>query len=76
MSHPLIEKTVVVMCANYIYTGRLIRVAPDSLVLAEPSIIYETGKWSDADWKMAERLPTDEYYVERSGVEGMFAVKR
>lgn len=72
----LFGKTVVVMCANYIYTGTLQSITHDYIVLNEPSIVYETGEWSASDWKDSQRLPTNQIKLERSGVESHFELIR
>ncbi len=76
MNDPLIGKLIVVMCANYIYTGILSEMRPDVLVLSEPSIVYETGSWSDETWKDAQRLPTPSITIERSAGESRFELIR
>jgi len=76
MSHPLINKTVVALCANYIYCGVLVEAAPDRIVLADPSIVYETGSWSAEKWQDAQFLPTPLIYIERTAVESLFELQR
>jgi len=73
---PLIGKQVVVLCANYIYTGVLEAVGHDVLVLSSPSIIYETGAWSDDAWRDAQRLPARRITIERTASESMFELDR
>lgn len=74
--HPLKDKYCVAMAANYIYCGTLEEVTPDRVVLADPSIVYETGAWTDAKWKDAQRLPTNRIHIERTSVESLFEVIR
>ena len=74
--HPLNGKQVVAMAANYIYTGTLVDVTVDRIVLTDPSIVYETGAWSAATWKDSQRLPTNEIHIERSAVESLFELIR
>jgi len=74
--HPLLGKIVAVMGANYIYTGELLSVTMDTVVIKDPRLIYETGLWTDKQWKDAQKMPTDAMYIERSGIEGMFEVKK
>jgi len=73
---PLIGKEVVVLCANYIYTGVLEAVSHDVLVLSSPSIVYETGEWSDDTWRDAQRLPARRITIERSASESRFELDR
>lgn len=72
----LIGKPVVVMCANYIYTGILESVTHDYVALKEPSIVYETGEWTASEWKDAQKLPTDQIKLERTAVESHFELIR
>lgn len=74
--HPLKDKYVVALAANYIYVGTLEDITPDRVVLRDPSIVYETGQWDAADWKDAQRLPTNRVHLERSAVESLFEVIR
>jgi hypothetical protein len=76
MSHPLVGKRVVAMAANYIYTGELEEHSIDRVVLGKPSIVYETGPWSDSKWKDEQRLPTNRIHIERSAVESLFELIR
>lgn len=65
MTHPLKDKYVVVMGANYIHCGTLEAMTVEHIVLLDPSIIYETGDWKRDDWKDAQRLPTNRIYLDR-----------
>lgn len=70
-------KEVIVMCANYIYAGKLVDVTHDAVLLSEPSIVYETGDFGDAKWKDAQLLPVEgNFHIERSAVESMGLVRR
>jgi hypothetical protein len=70
--HPLHGKLVVLMCANYIYTGTLDVVSVDHIAIDDPSIVYETGEWAAKEWKDVQALPTKRIYIERTAVESMF----
>ena len=72
----LIGKTVLLFCCNYNYTGKLIGVNTDSVLLSEPAIVFETGPFSATSWKDAQRLPSPEWYVMRSLIESAGAVVR
>lgn len=69
-------KSVVVMCANYIYAGELQEITHDLVWLRDPSIVYETGEWSAKTWKDAQRLPVPLLRIERSAIESMGEVVR
>ena len=72
----LLTKEIVVITTGYIYTGICIGVNGQFLELENPSIIYETGPWTDQKWKDAQRLPTDVIRLERSQWEAPFELKR
>lgn len=61
-------------CANYIYTGELIGVNDTCILLANPSIIYETGSFSDKQWKDAQALP-HEWYILINAIESFGILK-
>lgn len=69
----LLGQKVVLLCLNYFYTGILEGVNSDCVLLADPSIVYETGEWSAKTWKDAQRLHVDKLYVQRGAIES-FAV--
>ena len=71
----LFEETITVMCMNYFYTGKLIGVNDTCILLKDPKIVYETGKWSDASWADAQALPCDEYYIQLSSIESFGVLK-
>lgn len=53
----LLGKRVLLMCANYFYTGKLAGVNKTFVVLEDASIVYETGEWSAPAFKDAQKLP-------------------
>lgn len=61
-----LNKVVILLCMNYFYTGKLVGVNDDCVLLTGASIVYETGAWKDAAWKDAQRLPFDVYVTRRS----------
>lgn len=66
------EKNVVLMCANYLYTGTLTGVNDTCVELEDPSIVYETGAWSSKEWKYAEKLPCKKLTVQTAAIEAAF----
>ena len=72
----LLGKEVVVITSGYIYTGTCSGVNDLFIELSDPSIIYETGPWTNEKWKDAQRLPTDLCRVERAQMECPFELKR
>ena len=61
-------KSIVLFGLNYIYTGTLVGVDDAFVKLENPSIVYETGAFSEAKWKDAQSLGHD-HYVMLSAVE-------
>jgi hypothetical protein len=68
-------KTIVVISAIYIYTGKLVDIGETAIKLADPSIIYETGSWSSEKWADAQRLPCTHLYVSIALIESFAAMK-
>jgi hypothetical protein len=61
-------------CANYIYTGKLMGVNETCLLLTDPSIVYETGPFSEKQWKDAQPLPHD-WYILINAIESFGVLK-
>lgn len=70
----LLGERVTIFCAVYIYTGKLIGVNDDCVLLSEPAIVYETGPFGDKQWKDAQPLPHD-WYVSKSMIESFGILK-
>jgi hypothetical protein len=70
----LLGKTVTLFCANYIYTGRLDGVNDKCVKLSSPKIVYETGDFSEKEWKDAQELPND-LYVQCGMIESFTILK-
>ena len=64
---------VLLMCINYFYHGKLLGINDTCVLLGEPSIVYETGPFSGAAYKDAQRLPADEWYVATAMIESFGA---
>ena len=64
----LLGETVIIMCVNYFYTGKLAGVNSSCVKLDEPSIIYESGPWSERGWKDAQKLPNS-HYIQITSIE-------
>ena len=72
----LLGEEVLLFCINYNYTGILIGVNADCVLLQDASIVFETGPLSQAPrWKAAERLPSKEHYVMKAAIESFGLVK-
>lgn len=65
----LLGKRVLLMCAGYFYEGELIGVNDTCVKLSDPSIVYETGKWSDKGYSDIQKLHASEWYVATGLIE-------
>ena len=63
-------RTVALYCANYIYTGTLVSIDKDSVMLGDDAaIVYETGPLTDPNWKDAQPFGHP-WHVTRTAIEG------
>lgn len=65
----LMDKKVILFCANYFYTGLLVEVNKTCVKLENPSIVYETGSFSDSAYKDAQSLNVKHWYVRLGAIE-------
>lgn len=70
----LMGEQVTLFCLNYIYTGKLIGVNTECILLENAMIVYETGPLTDKGWKDAQKLPGD-WYVQISSIESFGILK-
>jgi hypothetical protein len=70
----LMGERVTLFCLNYIYTGLLAGVNDSCVLLKDAAIVYETGPLTTADWKDAQKLPSD-WYVNISAIESFGRLK-
>ena len=70
----LLGERVTLFCWNYFYTGVLAGVNTDCVLLEEPSIVFETGDFSNKTWKDAQKLPS-RLYVMRAAIESFGVIK-
>ena len=70
----LLGECITVFCVNYIYTGKLTGVNETCILLTDPSIVYETGSFSDKHWKDAQVLPND-WYILINSIESFGVLK-
>lgn len=64
----LLGEKVTLYCQTWIYSGKLIGVNEDCVLLTEVSIVYDAGRHDKKDWELAEALPHD-WYVMKSKIE-------
>jgi hypothetical protein len=59
----LLGYRVLLICAGYFYEGKLIGVNEQCVELSDPSIIYETGSFSDANYADIQKLHVKKWFV-------------
>jgi hypothetical protein len=65
----LLGERVLLMCANYFYTGKLIGVNIEYVKLEDPAIVYETGEWSKKSYTNEQKLHSKLFYVRTAAIE-------
>ena len=65
----LLGQNVLLFCLNYIYTGKLVGVNDTFIKIEGAKIVYETGAFSDKQYKDAQALPASEWYIQTSAIE-------
>jgi len=65
----LLGEQVVILCACYIYAGKLVGVNDTCVKLEDPKLVYETGAWSDKQWKDAQPMGVKHFYVATGMIE-------
>ncbi len=71
----LMGQRITLMCMNYFYTGELVGVNETCVMLKNPSVVYETGAYTEPEWADAQKLPSDEYYVMINSIESFGVIK-
>lgn len=71
----LLGEVIFIICACYIYTGKLVGVNVSCVKLEDPYIIYETGEWTEKKWKDAQKLPQKFHYIQTGMIESFGAGK-
>lgn len=65
----LLGENVLIMCLNYHYSGKLVGVNDTDVILEDPMIVYETGEWTAAKWKDAQKLGPKQWYLRIDKIE-------
>ena len=65
----LMGQNVTFFCVNYIVAGKLVAFSDTDAKLEDASIVYETGLFSNPEWKDASKFPNKYWYVNRTAVE-------
>ena len=64
----LLGEYVVIWATNYIYSGKLIGVNTDTILLTDAAVVYETGELCASAFKNSQSLPND-WYVRTAAIE-------
>ena len=70
----LLGERITIFAANYIYTGTLTGINETCVLLTDAAIVYETGPFSEKNWKDAQSLP-NEWYVQIPAIESFGVLK-
>ena len=65
----LMGETITVFSLNYIYHGKLIGVNKENILLENPKIVFETGKFSESSFKDIQPLNTKEFFLQMGTIE-------
>ena len=65
----LLGQRVLLMCANYFYTGKLTGVNDDCVELEDPAIVYQTGEWKAAKYADEQKLGVKVFHVRIPAIE-------
>jgi hypothetical protein len=71
----LMGQRVTLYCAVYIYSGKLIGVNDDCVLLEDPEIVYDTGKHETTKWADASSMPHEHWYVMKGAIESFGVFK-
>ena len=71
----LMGEIVTLFCLNYIYTGKLVGVNDKYVKLGGAKIVYETGAFTEKEWKDAQPLPNN-WYVQKDCIESFGILKQ
>ena len=63
----LLGEKVILLCMNYFYAGTLSGVNSDCVLLTKGGIVYETGSFSDKNWKDFQEI--GDLYIRISSIE-------
>jgi len=70
----LLGERVTLFCQIYIYTGKLIGVNDSFVLLEGAKVVYETGAFTDKEYKDAQPLPNN-WYVTTNSIESFGILK-
>lgn len=64
----LLGELVIIFAHNYFYSGKLMGVNDKDILLENGCIVYETGPFSDKNWKDAQKV-ADKLYIRIDSIE-------
>jgi len=70
----LMGERVTLFCCRYIYTGKLVGVNTECILLEDGGIVYETGELTTKEWKDYQKLP-NQFYVQKNSIESFMILK-
>ena len=70
----LMGEVITLFCLNYIYTGKLVGINQRYIKIEDASIVYETGAFTDKQWKDAQKLPHP-VYIMKGSIESFMILK-
>ena len=71
----LLGERVTIFCAVYIYTGKLVGVNDTCVLLEDAGVVFETGAFSNTNWKDCQKIPGSSWYVQRNMIESFGILK-
>ena len=71
----LLGKRITVYCCRYIYTGKLLAIYDDAILLADGNgIVYETGSYENKEWESFQKMP-NEWFISKQSIESFGILK-
>jgi hypothetical protein len=68
-------ETVILYCANYFYTGKLVGINKTCVKLEDPAIVYSTGAFTDKKYADEQPMGTKAHYVRLAFIESFGPAK-
>ena len=65
----LIGKNITVFCCRYIYYGKLIEEGKSFIKLQNPNIVYETGCFTENNFRDIQSMNTKTFSINKDSVE-------
>lgn len=71
----LLGKKVTFFCLNYIYAGKLTGVNDTCVEIEDPAIVYETGAFSNKNYKDEQSLNVKKFFISMNCIESFGELK-